>query len=148
MFLKGSRVPSWSQNRSKIDPRGYQKQDEILNGFWMALGSIFNRFWTQVGRQVEAKLESKSTKMALQKDVQKMITNLSPDLTQAHAVLGVGGPLKGIISRAQGTRALGRGCKKDPSRSRAARGGGYIQKKKNIYEHLSLSLSIYIYIYI
>ena len=77
MFLKGSRVPSWIQNRSKIDPRGYQKQDEFLNGFWMALGSILNGFWSQVGRQVEAKLEPKSTKMALQKEVENMIRKSS-----------------------------------------------------------------------
>ena len=59
----------------------------------MALGLIFGRFWDQVGRQVEAKFEPKSTKMALQKDVQKMITNLleletqdKRDLTQIYSV--------------------------------------------------------------
>ena len=62
--------------RSKIHPKGDRKQDASWDGVWMALGSIFGRFWSQVGRQVEAKLDPKSTKMALQKDVQKMITNL------------------------------------------------------------------------
>ena len=56
----------------------------------MALGSIFGRFWIQVGRQVQAKLEPKSTKMALQKDVQ----NNYKKVTQVDAVLGVGGLLK------------------------------------------------------
>ena len=81
----------------------------------MALGSIFNRFWTQVGRQVEAKVEPKSTKMALQKDVQKMITNLLCGPTKSLAMLGVGGPLK--ENTGPGAGAVGKGY--DPSRSRA-----------------------------
>ena len=39
----------------------------------MALGWIFARFWAQVGRQVEAKLEPKSTKMAFLKEIENMI---------------------------------------------------------------------------
>ena len=73
----------------------------------MALGSIFGRFWTQVGRQVEAKLEPKSTKMALQKDVQKMITNLLCGPTQADARRGVVGPLK--ENTGPGAGAVGQG---------------------------------------
>ena len=34
----GFGVPSWTKNPPKISPRGHQKQDEILNGFRMALG--------------------------------------------------------------------------------------------------------------
>ena len=37
--------PSWTKNLPKISPSGHQKQDEILNGFWTALGSIFGGFW-------------------------------------------------------------------------------------------------------
>ena len=41
--------PSWApksiQNRSKIDEKVNQKYDAIGDGFWMALGSIFDRFW-------------------------------------------------------------------------------------------------------
>ena len=45
--------------------------------------------------------------MALQKDVQKMITNLSREPTRAHAMLGVGGSLKGITG--PGAGAVGQG---------------------------------------
>ena len=43
--MEGSRVPSWSQNRSKIDSSRYLKQDKILDRFWVGLGSILDRFW-------------------------------------------------------------------------------------------------------
>ena len=59
--------------RSKIHPKGDRKQDASWDGVWMALGSIFGRFWIQVGRQVEAKLEPKSTKMAFLKEIENMI---------------------------------------------------------------------------
>ena len=76
----------------------------------MALGSIFGRFWIQVGRQVEAKLEPKSSKMALQKDVQKMITNLLCGPTQAAAGREVEGPLKEFkIQRTQRKKGQGPG---------------------------------------
>ena len=65
-------------------------------------------------------MEPKSTKMALQKDVQKMITNLSCRLTQEHASRGVGGPLKEFIqdpgppgpraTRGQGAEGRGQGA--------------------------------------
>ena len=62
-------------------------------------------------------METKSIKMALQKDVQKMITNLSPDLTRRAAGRGVVGPLKELIQdpgppgprATRGQRAEGRG---------------------------------------
>ena len=37
------------QNRSKIDPKGHRNQDAIWVGIWSPLGTIFGRFWRQVG---------------------------------------------------------------------------------------------------
>ena len=51
------------QNQSKINPKTYRKQDASWDGFWIALGSIFRRFWGQVGGQVGAKLAPKSKDM-------------------------------------------------------------------------------------
>ena len=76
--MEGSRVPSWSQNRSKIGSRRYLKQDTSLNRFWMALGSIFGRFWIQVGRQVGAKLAPTSEEKWVPKPCQKMIEKRGP----------------------------------------------------------------------
>ena len=62
LFFKlfgGFGVPSWSQNRSKIRSKRYLKQDGILNGFWMALGSILGRFWRPSWDQVGSKIGPK-----------------------------------------------------------------------------------------
>ena len=45
-IFEGSGLSSWSKNQTKITSKSYLKQDQILNGFWIALGSIFGRFWT------------------------------------------------------------------------------------------------------
>ena len=59
MFLEGPRVPSWNQNRSKIGSKRHQKQDAILNGFWMALGSILGGFWKPSWIQIGPKIGPK-----------------------------------------------------------------------------------------
>ena len=59
------------KNQSKIDPKGDRKQDASWDGFWMALGSIFDGFWAQVGGQVGAKLAPRSEEMGYQDDVKK-----------------------------------------------------------------------------
>ena len=43
----------------------------------MALGSIFGRFWAQVGTEIEAKLVPKFEKMGYQIDVEKSSKNKS-----------------------------------------------------------------------
>ena len=60
--MKGSGLPTWHQNSSKIKKTGDQKQDASWDGFWMALGSIFRGFWPPVGGQVGAKLATKFEK--------------------------------------------------------------------------------------
>ena len=40
-----------------LDQKKDQKSDAIWDGFWMALGPILERFWAQVGSQVEAMLQ-------------------------------------------------------------------------------------------
>ena len=65
--MEGSRVPSWSQNRSKIDSRRYLKQDN----FWIDFGSLLNRFLVDFGGQVGAKLALKSLQEEVNTDVKK-----------------------------------------------------------------------------
>ena len=55
----GFGVPSWSQNRSKTCSKRYLKQDRILNGFWMALGSMLGPFWRPSWDQVGSKIGPK-----------------------------------------------------------------------------------------
>ena len=57
----------------EIDLKGDRKQDASWDGFGMALGSIFGRFWAQVG----AKLAPKFKKMGYQIDVEKSSKNKS-----------------------------------------------------------------------
>ena len=71
MILVVSGGRSWSQNPSKIGPYWYQKQDQIFNGFWTALGSILDRFWIDFGGQVGAKLALKSVQEGVNTDVKK-----------------------------------------------------------------------------
>ena len=71
MFLEVPRVPSWRQNRSKIDPKRYQKQDVILNGFWMALGSMLGRFWKPSWDLVGSKISTKGIRKRCQKVINK-----------------------------------------------------------------------------
>ena len=57
--------------QSKINSKGDRKQDASWDGFWMALGLIFDGFGAQVGSQVGAKLAPKSEEMGYQDDVKK-----------------------------------------------------------------------------
>ena len=67
---------------AKIDQtsiqEGIKNKIKNLNGFWMALGSIFGGFSIQVGRQVGTKLAPKSDKKGVRKLRQKMIDNGEP----------------------------------------------------------------------
>ena len=65
--MEGSRVPSWSQNRSKIDSRRYLKQDK----FWIDFGWVLDRFWVDFGGQVGTKLAPKSVQKWIENDVKK-----------------------------------------------------------------------------
>ena len=58
----------------------------------MALGSIFDRFWAQVGGQVGAKLAPKSEEMGYQDDVKKTSEIWSGDGTQWSARKSGPGP--------------------------------------------------------
>ena len=51
----------------------------------MALGSIFGRFWAQVGGQVGVKLAPKSEKMGYQNDVKKSYKKKSRGGPQGYA---------------------------------------------------------------
>ena len=78
--MEGSRVPSWSQNRSKIDSRRYLKQDKVLNRFWVGLGSILGRFWRpsweQVGTKIGPKVIWKRYQKMIKQNVEKSHTKL------------------------------------------------------------------------
>ena len=78
-FLKlfgGFGVPSWSQNRSKINSERYLKQDVILNRFLMALGPILGRFWRPSWDQVGSKIGPRRDQNRYQNMVKKLIENL------------------------------------------------------------------------
>ena len=72
----GFGVPSWSQNRSKINSERYLKQDVILNRFLMALGPILGRFWRPSWDQVGSKIGPRRDQNRYQNMVKKMIENL------------------------------------------------------------------------
>ena len=85
MILVGSSLqdcPTWHQNRiqnrSKINPKGHRNQDAIWVGIWSPLGTIFGRFWRQVG----PKLAPKSGKLGSQDDVKKMTKNVERGVMQ------------------------------------------------------------------
>ena len=63
--------PKSPKNQSKIDPIGTWKKDAMLDGFWMALGSIFGAFGKHLGEQNGAKLALTSEGNRCQDDVEK-----------------------------------------------------------------------------
>ena len=71
LIFVGFGGPKSQTNQSKIDPIGTWKKDAMLDGFWMALGSIFGGFWDQAGEQNGAKLVLKSEGNRYQDDVKK-----------------------------------------------------------------------------
>ena len=48
--------PNWHEIAQKIDPRGDQKNDQILGCFWMALERILGGFWVPSWSQVGTKI--------------------------------------------------------------------------------------------
>ena len=88
-------------NLSQIDQKMYQKSDAILDGFWMALGSILERFWAQVGGQNGAKLVPKFENGG-PKTMSKMTSKRWVQDHTNHVRNGGVGPYKSIQSTTPG----------------------------------------------
>ena len=155
MVNGGFEGPKLEPKSIKIGSRRYLKQDKILDRFWMALESIFGRFWRpsweQVGTKIDPKVRWKRCWKIIKKNDRKKVTRAM----QGHASNGGGAPYK---STSRPSRELQWNLYHS-IRALKARWRIYIYIyiyiiKKNIYIYAYIHIyiyihtSIYVYIYL
>ena len=104
----------------------------------MALGSILERFWAQVGGQNGAKLAPKSEKWGSQDDVKKSKAKRSCGFMRVHPVRGGVGPYKPYIPEPPGGSQWAIGHSTSCHKGTVA----------DIYIYIYIYICIYMYMYI